>query len=96
MAPFFASLVYVGLKATQQLNVVYHIVWAIIPVSYGMALCEFFLVGYIAMATVEAVSLGEQAWLIFQIGTGAGTGAVFSMILHKRIRKENEKQHTKN
>ena len=91
IAPFFASLVYVGLKATQQLNVVYHIVWAIIPVSYGMALCEFFLVGYIDVDAVEAVSLCEQAWLIFQIGTGAGIGAVFSMILHKRVRRDTPK-----
>lgn len=88
IAPFFASLVYVGLKAYQQLNVVHHRVWAVVPVSYGMAVCEFFLVGYIAMATIEATSFNAQAWLVFQIGTGGAMGAVFSMILHKKVRKE--------
>lgn len=86
LAPFFLSLLYVALRATQQLNVVFHRVVWIIPVSYGMALCDVLLVGFIAVAAVNAVSFWEKAWLVFQIGTGGAVGAIFSMILHKRMR----------
>ena len=86
MMPFLASFTYVALKAFQQLNVMHHRIGWIIPISYGMAICEFLLVGFIAIASIHAVSDFEKIILVFQIGTGGAVGAIVSMILHKRMR----------
>lgn len=88
ITPLLASFAYVALRAFQQLNVQHHkMAWAV-PISYGMAFFDFFLIGVIAMAHVEAVDFWLKVWLWFQLGTGGALGAIFSMILHKRVRKE--------
>jgi hypothetical protein len=92
MMAAIASFVYVGLKAGQQLNVVHHRIAWVIPTSYGMAACEVFITGYIAVSAVNAVGVWEQAVLAFEIGTGAGLGAVASMLFHKKMRnRKNER-----
>ena len=90
MIPFFAAFAYVSLRSFQQLNVVYHKLWAILPVSIAMAFCDFFLIGYIAMATIEAIDFWGKFWLISQIGIGGGLGSIISTILHRRIRGRNK------
>ena len=86
MTPFLASMVYVFLKVQQQLNVVHHRMGWVWVTSYGMATCEVLLVGVIAVAAVNAASAMGQVILILQIGTGAGIGAIASMIIHRKMR----------
>ena len=88
MMPFLASFTYVALKAFQQLNVMHHRIGWVIPISYGMAVCEFFLVGFIAVSTIHATTELDKIVLIFQIGTGGAVGAIASMVLHKKMRKK--------
>lgn len=90
LAAGIVSFVNVFFKAFQQLNVVHHKIYWIIPVSYVMAACEVFIIWQIATA--------QNLWLLFPIGTGAGIGCILSMVLHKRLRllytekKNNEAQ----
>lgn len=86
MTPFLASMVYVFLKVQQQLNVVHNRMGWVLVTSYGMAACEVLLVGVIAVAAVNAASAMGQVILILQIGTGAGIGAIASMIIHRKMR----------
>lgn len=78
-AAAIVSFVNVFFKAFQQLNVVHHKIFWIVPVSYVMAACEVFIIWQIAAQ--------QDLWLLFPIGTGAGLGCVLSMILHKHLRK---------
>ncbi|MCK5013231.1 MAG: hypothetical protein KAS66_05385 [Candidatus Omnitrophica bacterium] len=85
LAPFFASFAYVALRAFQQLNVQHHKIGWAVPISYGMAYFDMFLIGTIA---INAVNLEDKVWLWFQLGTGGALGAIFSMLLHKKFRKD--------
>lgn len=58
LTAFLASLIYIALKAVQQINVVRDYTKLIMPTSVGMAACEFYLVGYM-------VALGPG---LFKIG----------------------------
>ena len=88
LTPLGASFIYVALRSFQQLNVQHHkMKWAVF-ISYGMAYFDMFLIGIIA---VNAVNLDEKAWLWFQLGTGGAMGALFSMALHKRVRRGTPK-----
>ena len=72
----FASMIYVFLKALQQLNVVgghYRWIW---PISFGMALCEVTII--VRVATMKTLIAA------LPIGLGAGAGAMLAMWLHKR------------
>ena len=75
---FFAAFMFVFFKAFQQLNVVQHNLFLVLPTSFLMASCEVFLI-------VGAVHNGASA--IFPYGLGGGLGCIASMIIHKRIRK---------
>lgn len=77
---FVASLVFVGLKAFQQLNVVHGQYLAVLPTSLAMAACEVFVVANVARA-------GWHWPLVFAVGIGAGLGCCASMWIHKRTRK---------
>lgn len=79
VAAFFAAFVFVALKAAQQLNVVHHKVWWVLPVSFAMAVCEVFVV-------VQSVRAG-WGWVVLPIGLGSGLGCLFSMYIHRRFRK---------
>lgn len=78
-AAFFASFVFVALKAFQQLNVVHDQYLFVMPTSLLMACCEVFVI-----VSVAQVGWG---WIVLYIGLGAGLGAMFSMYLHKRVRR---------
>lgn len=75
---FSASFVFIFLKAWQQLNVVHHQLWWIVPTSFAMAACEVFVV-------VQAAQQG-WGWIILPIGLGSGFGCLCSMLLHKKVR----------
>jgi len=75
---FVASFAFIAIKAFQQLNVVHHKVWWVVPSSLAMAVCEVWVVANIARY--------GWGWLVLSIGLGSGLGAVFAMHIHKRIR----------
>jgi len=75
---FLASFVFVGLKALQQLNVVHHKVYWVVPVSFAMAVCEVFVV-------VQSARSG-WGWIVLPIGLGSGLGCLLAMAIHKRFR----------
>jgi len=84
LSAFGASLIYIGLKALQQLNVAHYNYRWIAPVSMLMALCE----GYIIVAWARE---GSGFWLFVPIGLGAGIGAMAAMLFHQRIIKKEER-----
>lgn len=76
---FSASMLYVGLKAFQQLNVTLHKPIWVVPTSFGLATVEIALV-------VQYAQQGVDAALIAAVGLGSGLGCLISMYLHRRFR----------
>ena len=77
---FWVSFVLVGLKATQQQNVIYQEYWYVMTTSMLLAFCEVTLILLIVRNTW---------WVALPIGIGAGLGAMTAMYLHKKwIRKD--------
>lgn len=76
---FVASFAFIFLKAWQQLNVVHHQVWWILPTSMLMAVCEVYVV---SVAAVQG-----WGWIVLPVGLGSGLGCLTSMVIHKRMRK---------
>lgn len=75
---FFASFIFVFLKAFQQRNVAFdHYKW-IVPTSFGMAITEVYVVAAI-------VSTGYSLSAVLGMGVGGGSGCLLSMYLHKRF-----------
>ena len=70
-------MVYIALKAAQQLNVVHGQFKLVMPTSIGMATCEFFIVGYM-------VSMGPSVGSVIAVGSGAGLGAMAVMYFYRR------------
>jgi hypothetical protein len=77
---FVASFVFIFLKAWQQLNVVHHQLWWVMPTSMGMAVCEVYV--------VSTVAIQGWGWVVLSVGLGSGLGCVASMLVHKRMRKD--------
>jgi len=86
LSAFGASFLYVALKATQQLNVMDHLVWRITPVSIGMGLCEVFIIGTISYKTIEGAGFWPMFWLGISLGLGGAVGAILAMNFHRRVR----------
>lgn len=80
LAIFAASMLYVGLKAFQQLNVTLHKPLWVLPTSFGLATVEIALV-------VQYAQQGIDAALIAAVGSGSGLGCLVSMWLHGRLRR---------
>lgn len=76
---FAAAFLFVALKAFQQLSVVHHRVWWVVPTSMLMAVCEVFVV-----AKVAASGWG---WIVLPIGLGSGLGCLVAMFIHKGLRE---------
>jgi hypothetical protein len=74
---FAVTFIYVALKAMQQLQVVNYEFARVLPVSFGMALCEV----TIMLSVVNDVGF----WGFIPMGLGGGLGAMLSMYLHKRM-----------
>ena len=81
-AMFLAHLVHVGLRVTQQLNVVGGEYLAIVPVSYGMG-------AMFVLTTLGIVKLGKdvkkQAVGILCIGTGGWIGSWAAIYVHSMV-----------
>lgn len=75
-ALFFATLVFVFLKATQQLQVVSGMYRRVIPVSFGMALCEVLIILYV----VKVATL----WAALPMGVAGAIGSCSAMWLHRK------------
>jgi len=78
---FLVSLVYVHLKARQQLAVVNMEFRRIMPNSLGMAACEVFILSTVVRT---ADSFYGLILLALCIGLGAGIGCIAAMKLHQR------------
>jgi len=72
-----AMFVFVFLKAFQQRNVAFDHYLPIIPISWGMAVMEVYVISRIVL-------LGFDPILVLLIGTGSGLGALSAAVLHKR------------
>jgi hypothetical protein len=80
LTAFCVSFVFIFLKAWQQQNVVHkQFIW-VMPTSFGLAMCEFYLIGLVARTGDFTIA--------FWMGTGAGLGAMLSMFLHGRMTKQ--------
>lgn len=76
---FLSSFLFIFLKSWQQLNVVYHQLWWIVPTSFAMATCE--------VVVVANMAHNGWGWIIIPIGLGSGLGSLASTIIHKRTRR---------
>lgn len=81
MMIFFASFVFIFLKAFQQRNVAFDHYNAIIPTSIIMAFAEVFVIYNIVIE-------GFELRLILAIGLGSGFGALIAAKVHKQIMGE--------
>ena len=79
---FFASFVYVFLRATQQLNVIHGDYLWIMPVSIAMSACD---VTVIMLILKREKKHKKSLPLILAIGSGGGLGAMVAMWLHQFI-----------
>ena len=75
---FIAHFLYVFLKAFQQRNVAFDHYKMIVPISYGMALMEVFVIASIATRGFTVLS-------VVALGTAGGLGALLAMWSHKKI-----------
>ena len=80
---FLASMAYVFLKATQQLQVVHMEFRRILPTSLGMAVCEVFILVNIIRTSDSIAGL---VTLALCLGVGNGIGCIAAMRLHQRRR----------
>lgn len=79
---FLASFAFIFLRAFQQRNVAFDNYAWIIPVSWAMAATEFLVV------TMIAKQDSYNVLLVIMLGSGAGTGSLSAMLLHKRYVKK--------
>lgn len=85
IAAFFISFVTVGLKATQQLNVLHNRVWWVLPCSLLMGLTE--------VSGVLLIVRAESLWMFLPLGLGGWAGCLLAMSLHKRLRNVSKSRH---
>lgn len=78
---FVASLLYIGLKATQQRQVMACEYRRMPAVSMGMAFCEVFIVANVAHTADSPWGL---FWLAVAIGSGSALGSILGTYLHAR------------
>lgn len=74
---FWASFVYVGLRAFQQKNVTGDKYGWVLPTSMGMAVVDVFLISTLAKHGVSLV--------VVPLGIGAGLGCIAAMALHNYL-----------
>ena len=85
LSALMVSLVGVGLKAGQQLNVMHGKELWVIPVSYFMSFMEVLTIKGVANQTFAMTS---HDWLmVLMLGTGAWVGTITAIRLHRRFRK---------
>jgi hypothetical protein len=77
---FAAAFAFIALKAFQQINVTRHHPVLVMPTSFAMAAVEIGLV-------VEYARSGFDWHTIAVVGLGSGLGCLFSMYLHRWMRR---------
>lgn len=77
---FFINVVYIALKAFQQLNVMHHKYLWVMPISLSMAACE--------VITTKLI-VANGGFVFIPIGIGGGLGCMASMYLHKLLRERS-------
>jgi hypothetical protein len=82
---FVVTLLYVGLKAMQQLNVVHERMAWVCATSYGMAATEVYV-------TVQVVASGWQWATVAVLGTASACGCCISIFIHRRMRHAQPRQ----
>lgn len=84
---FFASYVFIFVKAFQQRNVMgLHYPW-VLPSSIVMAFVEVYV---IAMVAAKGYGLA----IVLSVGLGAGLGALSSMWIHQKYVSNGSKEQT--
>lgn len=81
LAAFAVSLLYIGLKATQQRQVMAAQYWRMPGVSIAMGFCEVFIVANVAHT---AESLAGLVTMAVAIGSGGAIGSILGTYLHRR------------
>lgn len=75
---FGTTFMYVFLRAFQQKNVMHSKYGWMIPTSYGMGVCDVYIITTIAAG-------GHVLWLAaFSMGTGGAIGSMLATYLHNR------------
>lgn len=77
---FLVSVLYVGLRSTQQLNVVRERYSMLLPTSLGMAVADYYIINTVVSST---------PWVILSFGFGGALGCFIGMKIDKRLRKGN-------
>lgn len=90
LALFLANFIYIALKAFQQKNVMHDNFPLVIPTSFGMAVCEYFIMGTIAVLAINSQSFIHTAINVSSIGLGGGLGSCCAMWYYKRIINNDE------
>jgi hypothetical protein len=78
---FGAAVLYVALRAIQQRHVQHAEYWRMPLVSYGMAVCDVFVV---SLVVKQSDSLAGLAVLAFATGSGGALGSILGTWLHAR------------
>jgi hypothetical protein len=86
LALFISNYVYIFLKAFQQKNVMHDNFKLVIPTSFGMATCEYFIMGTIALIAVNGQGFVHTAINVASIGLGGGLGSVCAMYYYKKLK----------
>ena len=82
---FLANFSYIFLKAFQQKNVMKDNYVLVLPTSFGMAACEYFIMGTIALVAVGDSSWNEAMLNVLCIGLGGGLGSLIGMVAHNKM-----------
>jgi len=75
---FFASFVFIFLRAFQQRNVAFDHEWIVLPTALVMAFAEVYVVANIAVK-------GYSIPLVLTVGAGSGFGTLAAMWSHKKV-----------
>lgn len=86
---FSINFGYIALKAFQQKNVMHDNYVAMLPTSIGMAYCETFIMGTIAVIAVAGNGWIDAAINATAMGLGGGLGSVAATWYHNRLRGKN-------
>ncbi|MDY0087111.1 MAG: hypothetical protein RBS78_00935 [Coriobacteriia bacterium] len=78
---YLISVLYVGLRATQQLNVVHDRYKLVLPTSLLMAVADYYIINAV---------VSQSPWVILSFGLGGATGCCISMQVNKFIKRRKD------
>ena len=83
IALFFSSLVFIAMRAFQQLNVQHHRYMWVPPVTALMAVCE--------VLTVTTIIAADSLYAAIPLTFGGVFGCWLSMWMHKKMRERSSR-----